>query len=107
NLTFRFKKRRGALYTAIDLPDGCPMHTFNFHLGLAHFERVSQIKRILDAPAICDGHEEPVILGGDSNDWQGRLCRKLLKPRGFVEVGASIIGKRTPTFPAYRPVLPL
>lgn len=101
------KKRRGALYTQIDVPEVGFVHVINFHLGLLHLERVAQIKQILRTPCISESVLDPVLIGGDTNDWRGRLCHKLLAPVGFCEVSASLNGRRVATFPALRPLWPL
>jgi len=106
DLSMPLKKRRGALYARVQAPAGV-MHTFNFHLGLAHYERMRQVRKILTTPEVADPTSNPVVIAGDSNDWQGRLCRKLLEPVGFAEAGASLHGRRARTFPAIRPLLPL
>lgn len=107
DLTLPMKKRRGALYTRIDTPDLGPVDVFNFHLGLVHVERVRQVQRILESPCICEAPHQPAIIAGDSNDWRGRICERIMSPQGFAEVGVDLNGKRTATFPAFRPMLSL
>jgi len=107
DLSRPLKKKRGALYTQIDLPGLGPTHVYNFHLGLIHFERVSQVRQILSLPALAEDPASPAIIAGDSNDWRGRLCRKWFEPQGFVEAGQTLLGQRHRTFPAFRPLFSL
>lgn len=107
DLTQRLRKRRGALYTRIDTPDLGPLNVLNFHLGLIHVERVRQVRRMLGSPCVTASPLEPALIAGDSNDWRGRICQKLMKPQGFSEVGVDLAGQRVRTFPAVRPMLSL
>jgi endonuclease/exonuclease/phosphatase family metal-dependent hydrolase len=100
------KKRRRALVTHCRVPIGEHMRTvllFNFHLGLAGYERTIQLKRFLDSDVLQNAQQNtPVIAAGDFNDVWGTLGRRLLEPEGFA--AASI---RTKTFPAFFPMRPL
>ena len=101
-LTIPLKKRRRALIAHCHLHDD-HQHTvllINCHLGLAGFERVIQLRRILN----CDNlqrlhHHTPVIAGGDYNDAWGNLGRKVMEPAGF-----DAVSKTARTFPAIVPM---
>ncbi len=108
DISLPVKKKRGALYTRLLLPGGRSVHVCNVHLGLAHFERVIQVRRILALleDLVAQG-SDPTIIAGDSNDWRGKLCARLLEPNGYLEAATALYGKRVNTFPAYAPMFPL
>ncbi len=107
DLTLRRRKRRGALFTLVEHPDVGAVRVFNFHLGLAHHERTRQVRQMLECDRIADSNGDPVIIAGDSNDWGGRLCRRMLAPCGFIEAAIALRGRRARTFPAFFPVVSL
>jgi len=102
-LSVPLKKRRRALVARCRVPIGEHMRTallFNFHLGLAGYERTIQLKRFLESDMLRHAHRDtPVIAAGDFNDVWGTLGRRLLEPEGFAT--ASV---KTKTFPAFFPM---
>jgi endonuclease/exonuclease/phosphatase family metal-dependent hydrolase len=106
DLTIPPKKRRGALCARCRVRTGRRSRTivlFNFHLGLAGFERKIQLKRFLKSHPFAAYHERtPILVGGDFNDLYGSLGRKLLRPAGFVRAGQPVN-----TYPAALPIRPL
>jgi endonuclease/exonuclease/phosphatase family metal-dependent hydrolase len=105
-MSIPLKKRRRALAVHCRLTfDG---HTrtllvFNFHLGLAGFERSMQLRRFLASDVLKHVHRAtPVIAAGDFNDLWGTLGRRLLDPAGFQPASHAI-----KTFPAFMPLRPL
>jgi endonuclease/exonuclease/phosphatase family metal-dependent hydrolase len=107
DLTQPRRKRRGALFTLVDHPDFGALRVFNFHLGLVHHERRHQVRRMLQCDPIASDGSAPAIIAGDSNDWGGRLCRRMLAPCGFDEAAIALRGRRARTFPAFFPVVSL
>lgn len=105
-LSVPFKKRRRALVAHCRLREGEHSRTlllFNFHLGLAEYERRIQLRRILESEALRHTHRHTgVIAAGDMNDVWGRLGRRLLEPQGFLSACGA-----TRTFPAFLPLRPL
>lgn len=105
-LTVPMKKRRRALAAR------CHLHTeehsrtlavFNFHLGLAGYERVTQLRKLVKHDMFTHTHRgTALILGGDFNDVWGTLGKKLLEPLGLRPASGPIH-----TFPAFRPLRPL
>ena len=76
---------------------------FNFHLGLAAFERRMQIRRFLQSETFVHTHRDTaVIAGGDFNDVWDALGKQLLLPAGFQPTAGAI-----KTFPAFMPMRPL
>jgi endonuclease/exonuclease/phosphatase family metal-dependent hydrolase len=105
-LTVPLKKRRRALAARCHLQVGEHRRTlalFNFHLGLAGYERVMQLRRLLrDAMFTHTQSATALILGGDLNDVWGTLGRKVLEPAGLKPASGLVH-----TFPAFRPLRPL
>ena len=106
DLTWGFKKRRSALYTRCRVRKGRHSRTlvlFNFHLGLAGFERKIQLRRFLKSHPFERFHTRtPILVGGDFNDLYGTLGPRLLRPAGFDRAG-----RRVNTYPAILPARPL
>lgn len=107
DISFPLKKRRGALYACVDIPGIPVLHTFNFHLGLAGFERLAQVREILSSPRLTVNPAQPAVIAGDSNDWSGKLCEAFGAPHNFTDAASMLNGARARTFPAARPVLAL
>lgn len=101
DLRVSIKKRRGALITRAEIPNGAGSHSMllcNAHLGLSGYERAIQIKRILKREELQPA-DEPAIVGGDFNDVWGEHGRKLMFPSSFHCAVA-----KAKTFPAALPV---
>ncbi len=103
DLTVPLKKRRRALmaHCQLRLDDhGRTLLVYNFHLGLARFERRIQMRRFLASTSLARTHEATAIIAaGDVNDGRGMLAKRLLVPSGF-----QLASGRTKTFPAVRPL---
>lgn len=103
DLTVRWKKCRRALlaHCRIELEGHSRrLLLMNVHLGLAGYERVIQVRRLLTTDVLMHTHHHtPVLLGGDFNDVFGVLGRKFLKPFGFQPVAHN-----HRTFPAALPL---
>ena len=106
DLTIRLKKRRRSLAAKCHLAIGkhtSPLFVYNFHLGLASFERNIQIRRFLaDTTLQKVKKTSPVVAAGDFNDLWGTLGKRFLEPEGF-----KIASGLSKTFPAFRAVRPL
>jgi endonuclease/exonuclease/phosphatase family metal-dependent hydrolase len=102
-LTVPLKKRRRALAAR------CRLHAhghsrslavFNFHLGLAGFERTIQLRRFLAWEVLRHMHHQTaVIAAGDFNDVWGTLGKRLLEPAGFTPAAPLLR-----TYPAFLPL---
>lgn len=105
-LTVPLKKRRRALAVRCRVHWGGFSRTivlFNFHLGLAGFERKIQLRRFLNCKFLAHTHHHTaVIAAGDFNDVWGTLGRRLLEPCGFKPASGKV-----KTFPAFLPLRPL
>ena len=106
NLSRFQRASRSLLHGRVELPDSAnPLHLLCVHLDLIGFERKRQIrelKRYIDSTIDID---DPVILGGDFNDWHGRLGRSLEAQLGMREAFSQLNGKCAKTFPSHRPML--
>ena len=103
----RFKRAsRSLLHGRIDVPHSSrPLHLICVHLDLIGFERKRQIrelKRYIDSYIHVD---EPIILGGDFNDWHGGIGRTLESQLGMREAYRQLNGRYAKTFPSHMPVL--
>jgi len=102
NLTISIKKRRRALVAHCQLQNEHQrtLLLINCHLGLAGFERVMQLQKILNSSVMKHVHHAtPVIIGGDYNDVWSSLGKNVMIPAGFKPVS-----KKVSTFPAIMPV---
>jgi endonuclease/exonuclease/phosphatase family metal-dependent hydrolase len=101
-------ERRGLLHGVIEIPHRKkPLHAICVHLGLFEAERATQIRSICSRIEAMVGHEEPVVIGGDFNDWRVRLTRPLAKAAELKEVFVELHGSHARTFPSWLPALPL
>ena len=103
DLTIPLKKRRRALVAHCRLSVGDHVRRLlicNLHLGLAGFERIIQLRRLLSSGVLRHTHlHTPVIVAGDFNDIYGSLGKRLLQPSGFEPAV-----RRVRTFPAILPL---
>jgi endonuclease/exonuclease/phosphatase family metal-dependent hydrolase len=106
DLTIPWKKCRRALVAHCGLRwehHSRSLLLFNLHLGLAGFERVMQLRKILSSEALSHTQQStPTIIAGDFNDVWGNLGKSILEPHGFMPA----LGM-TKTFPAIMPMRPL
>jgi endonuclease/exonuclease/phosphatase family metal-dependent hydrolase len=97
-------ERRGALYVKARFGRR-PLHVFNVHLGLNKRQRITQIGKLAKIlPKKCL-HNDPVILAGDFNDWNGRLEELIINDLGFNNALKDLEYKAT--WHAQRPVFNL
>jgi endonuclease/exonuclease/phosphatase family metal-dependent hydrolase len=103
DLTVPLKKRRRALVAHCRVEhEGHTrrMLLMNVHLGLAGYERLIQLRRLLATDILAHTHRHtPVLIGGDFNDVFGVLGRRALEPHGFLP---AVHNQKT--FPAAMPL---
>ena len=116
-------EQRGLLHVRLALPQGSAgagpaqvLHCVVVHFGLFRGGRKRQIERLAEFLARQVPAHEPVIVGGDFNDWRGELGLELAAA-GLVDVSARAATAvdprhprwhhRTRTFPAWLPLMPL
>ena len=106
DLSIPFKKRRRAILAHCRLMIGGHQRTLviaNLHLGLAEFERILQLNKMVTHDLIAHTHSRtPMIIGGDYNDVWNSLGKRVMQPSGF-----EAVGQRIQTFPAAMPARPL
>ena len=106
NLSRFQRASRSLLHGRIDMPDSDgPLHLICVHLDLIGFERKRQIrelKRYMDSQVPIS---DPVIVGGDFNDWHGAGGRSLEAHLGMQEAFRASRGRYALTFPSHRPML--
>ncbi len=106
NLSRFQRASRSLLHGRVDLPeDRGPLHLICVHLDLIGFERKRQIKELKRYIDSAIDANEPVILGGDFNDWHGGMGRTLEAQLGMQEAFRSAHGNYAKTFPSHLPML--
>ncbi len=99
-------EKRGALYTRIDAGRR-PVHVLNVHLGLNRWQRRRQIVKIA---RILESHArpgDPVLLGGDFNDWTGFLDPFVIGTLGLTNVMHLLSARERRTWHSRRPLFSL
>ena len=106
DLTISWHKRRACLWTTLELPHRTTrLRVGNLHLGLSAGERHRQIERLLHLDPVARlGHDEPLILGGDFNDWRNQLWPRWFRDRGFHYATRHQRAFGIRTFPSYSPL---
>lgn len=103
DLTVPLKKRRRALLAHCRVQLEGHRRTVlvaSLHLGLAGYERQTQLRRLLKQPLIAHATtRSSVVIGGDYNDVWGTLGKRVMLPAGYLSVSRT-----TRTFPAVMPM---
>jgi endonuclease/exonuclease/phosphatase family metal-dependent hydrolase len=101
-------EKRGLLHGVIEIPHKRkPLHAICVHLGLLETERQSQIRQICRRIDSLVSHDEPLIIGGDFNDWRTKLTGPLMKQAEVREAFLELHGSHARTFPSWLPALKL
>ena len=80
------------------------LHIFCVHCGLLAFERKAQLKKMVAIIRQCVADDEPMIIAGDFNDWNGALHRELTRLHPFKEAYRETYHHLAKTFPARLPL---
>lgn len=99
-------ERRGVLHSRVRL-DGRDLHVFNTHLGLTGGQRRKQVAEIAALIEKRCAPGEPVILGGDFNDWTGKLDRIVRRTCGVAGALQSLPRRARRSWPDVRPTFAL
>lgn len=105
NLSRFQRASRSMLHGRIELANARPLHLLCVHLDLIGFERKRQIRELkhyIDSTIEAD---EPIVLGGDFNDWHGGLGKTLESQLGMQEAFRKLTGSYAKTFPSHLPML--
>lgn len=101
-------EKRGLLHAVIELPgQHRPVHAICVHLGLFESERQLQIKRLCARIESHVPHGDPLIIGGDFNDWALKGTLSLQKKLEVREAFYELSGTYAKTFPSWMPSLRL
>ncbi len=101
-------EQRGFLYCALDITGmNTPLHCLCVHLGLFAVSRRKQLRMQVDFINKSIHANEPIIMAGDFNDWQGRGVEKFALLLGMKDAAVEANGAMARTFPARIPFLPL
>lgn len=98
-------ERRGILHATIATPR--PVHAFSLHLGLFEKDRRQQLERLCARIRAKVPRDEPVIIGGDFNDWRERSTLLLREQLDLREAFQELSGRHARTFPSWLPLLRL
>jgi endonuclease/exonuclease/phosphatase family metal-dependent hydrolase len=105
--TNRFEKR-GLLHGVIQLPKiEKPLHAICLHLGLFENSRQSQIAALCRRIDSHVTHSDPLVIGGDFNDWRVKATSLLEKKLEVDEVFSKMTGAHARSFPSWLPALQL
>ncbi len=106
NLSRFQRASRSLLHGRIELPaTDIHLHLLCVHLDLIGFERKRQIRELRHYIDASIGDGEPVVLGGDFNDWHGGLGKTLESQLGMQEAYRKLNGSYAKTFPSHWPML--
>ena len=106
NLSRFQRASRSLLHGRVDMPGGRgPLHLICVHLDLIGFERKRQIKELKRYIEAAIDASEPIILGGDFNDWHGGMGRTLEAQLQMQEAFRATHGNYAKTFPSHLPML--
>ncbi|MGK5083946.1 endonuclease/exonuclease/phosphatase family protein [Bdellovibrionota bacterium FG-1] len=101
-------EKRGLLHARVAIPGRHrPVHVICVHLGLFEAERQTQIKRICRQIDAHVPHQDPLILGGDFNDWLLKATGPLQNALEVKEAFLEMHGAHARTFPSWLPSLRL
>ena len=85
-------ERRGVLHARVDVGP-TTLHVLNTHLGLNTLQRRTQVRRIARIIQEHCPEGEPLLLGGDFNDWTGNLNRVVVDACG-LRSGLGLVRQR-------------
>ncbi len=101
-------ERRGLLHAVVELPHRRhPLHAICAHLGLLETDRAEQVRSLCRRIQHMVPDTDPVVVGGDFNDWRARLSAPLERHVGLQETFLQLRGQHARTFPSWLPALPL
>jgi endonuclease/exonuclease/phosphatase family metal-dependent hydrolase len=101
-------EQRGLLHAILDVPGRHkPLHALCVHMGLLEAERREQVRRLCDRIESHVPHDDPVVIGGDFNDWTGRAARPLQHKLDVQEAFMTLHGSYARTYPSWLPALRL
>jgi endonuclease/exonuclease/phosphatase family metal-dependent hydrolase len=101
-------EKRGLLHTIIQIDHQVdPIHLICVHLGLLKHYRRKQLSKIIAYVEENIPTDQPLIIGGDFNDWRSHATEPMIKQLGLQEPFLMQHGAYARTFPAWIPLLKL
>lgn len=101
-------ERRGLLHAVVNFPGSTlPLHIVCVHLGLFENDRKIQIQKLSQRISSIVPDHEPLVIGGDFNDWRLKLSPILKTELGLEEAFLLHSGKHARTFPSRFPLFRL
>lgn len=84
-----------------------PLHLICVHLGLLKKYRHKQLKKLTHYVQKHIPKHQPLIIGGDFNDWRKHASEHMIENLGLKECFLEHHGNYANTFPAWGPILKL
>lgn len=100
-------ERRGLLHATIEIDEHQIIHLLCTHLGLFAKSRNKQLEIIMKYINDNIPSTDPIILGGDFNDWSQRVTKPLIQDQKFQEAFLAEHHSYAKTFPSWIPILKL
>jgi endonuclease/exonuclease/phosphatase family metal-dependent hydrolase len=108
NVSRYARASRSILHGVILLPPhGLPLHTVCIHFDFLPGQRRRQVAQLAERIQSRVPADEPLIVAGDFNDWQGEVSDGLGPQSALAEVFHQLKGRHARTFPAWLPTLAL
>ena len=97
-------EHRGMIHTTVEVPSmSAPLHCLCLHLSLFQGERRKQITQIVERITSVVPPHEPLILGGDFNDWRCKVSDELALKLDLKETHRTLHGEYARSFSALFP----
>lgn len=101
-------EQRGLLHCVLKAPKWpLPLHVICVHLGLFEMHRRQQLQKLCELIREQIPAHEPLLVGGDFNDWRGKAHDLLAEGAALREAFVSTHGRAARTFPVRLPMLRL
>ncbi len=107
DLSVRRLDRKGMLHAIVSLPNNQKLHLLCIHLGLLFGDRNKQMNMIMKYMHINIPDHEPIIMGGDFNDWKGHIAQPLITELQLKEAFLHCRQAYAKSFPAWMPMFKL
>lgn len=108
NVSTNALEKRGLLHAQINVDEsGKPLHLVCLHLDLLERGRKLQMQSLIENVNRRVPVDSHLIVAGDFNDWAVKFTDPLSEALGVRESGVEFSGRHAPTFPSWKPFLPL
>ena len=106
NVSLFKQASRSLLHAKVTIPGyALPLHLICVHLGLFGFERRKQFRTLVRRIKSHIPDNEPLVIGGDFNDWTLRARHLMQDELGITEVFKAQHGHYAKSFPVWMPLL--